>query len=279
MNLSSLRRCGGSIALLSTLLLPAIAAAADERGPIARDLNADLGGFFMDFDTDVRLDGESGPGDEVSFRDDLGLTDQDLFRIDAFWRFADRHKVRLMYFDYNRANNRTLSRDIEYGDTTFPVNADARGEVDEQIFEIAYEYAFLQRDDLELSGSIGIHDIRIKASLEADVTSPGGGGSTQLAETADGNGPLPVLGLHLLWDMGAHFYLEGLVQFFALEYDNYDGSLEDYKLGVTWFPTTNFGLGIAYNKFASRLDVTDDDFTGKLRIEYGGPMAYVTVAF
>ena len=85
--------------------------------------------------------------------------------------------------------------------------------------------------------------------------------------------------MHVFWDMGHHFYLDGLAQFFALEYDNYDGSLEDYKIGVTWFPTRNFGVGVAYNNFVTRLKVDDDRFQGKLKVEYTGPMAYVTVSF
>lgn len=82
-----------------------------------------------------------------------------------------------------------------------------------------------------------------------------------------------------LWNMGANFYLDALAQFFYIQFDNYDGRLYDYKAGVTWFPARTFGVGLAYNSFVTRLDVEKNDFTGRLRMGYRGPMAYVTVGF
>jgi hypothetical protein len=79
--------------------------------------------------------------------------------------------------------------------------------------------------------------------------------------------------------MGNNFYLDAQAQFFFLEIDNYDGSLQDYKLGVTWFPWNNVGIGIGYNEFVTRLDIEKDSFNGRLRVGYGGPLAYVTVGF
>jgi hypothetical protein len=186
--------------------------------------------------------------------------------------------VRLLYFENNRSRTRTLTRDIDFGDTTFPVNLEDDSTLDTRISKLAYEYAFLRRENLELAGSLGIHNVRVKATMRGDVVTPGGGGSVLAEEDDDGNGPLPVFGVRFLWHIGGDFDFDGLAQFFFVEFDNYDGSLEDYKFGVTWFPWRNFGAGVAYNQFVTSLDVDKHEFTGTLRYEYAGPIAFFTVA-
>jgi len=79
--------------------------------------------------------------------------------------------------------------------------------------------------------------------------------------------------------MGGHFYLDGLAQFFYLEYDGIEGRLTDYKLGVTWYPAEHVGFGIGYNQFVTTIDQNESDFDGRLRMSYGGALAYATVGF
>ena len=270
-------------------LLPAIAflfavpvtcLAEGDRGPLVQDFQMSLGGFFMNFDTDVRLDGlATDRGTEIYWEDEFDFEDQNRFRIDGFWRFAEKHKVRFMYFENNRSNNKVLTRDIEFGGTTFPVNLEVNSRLDLRIVELAYEYAFMRRENMELSGSFGIHNIKVVAGLRGNLTTPGGGGSAETEEVGEGDGPLPVIGAHYLWHMGNDFYLDALAQFFFAKIDAYDGRLEDYKVGVTWFPFRNVGVGIAYNQFVTRLDIDKESFEGRLKIQYGGPMAFVTVGF
>lgn len=258
-------------------VLPFAGAFAGDRGPLDQDFQASLGGFFMNFDTDVRLDGETtGTGTDINWEDEFDFKDQDRFRIDGFWRFKPNHKVRFMYFENNRGNTSVLSRDIEFGDTTFPANLQVDSRLDTRIIELAYEYAFLRRENMELSGSFGIHNIKVEAGLRGAIS---GGAAAETEEVAEGDGPLPVIGVHYLWHIGNNFYFDGLAQFFFAEIDNYNGSLQDYKLGVTWFPWRNVGVGVAYNQFVTRLDIEKDTFNGRLKLQYGGPLAYITVGF
>lgn len=253
---------------------------AGDRGPIDQDFQLSLGGFFMQTDTRLRLDGETiQTGTEVDWESEFGLDDKNRFRVDGFWRFAEHHKLRMMYFENNRSGTETLTRDITFGDTTYPVNTTVEASLDSRIIELVYEYAFLRHENLELSGSFGVHSIEIGAKLRGDVTSPGGGGSVEEVREGTVNGPLPVFGFHVLWNMGNNFYLDGLAQFFYIKFDNYDGRLYDYKIAATWFPARNVGIGLGYNTFVTKLEVAKNDFTGRLRISYGGPMAFFTVGF
>ena len=267
--------CGWGLAQAQALQ----AEGTQARGPIDQDWQFSLGTFLVSSDTKVKLNGDTLEGTDLNWENEFDLGDQDQFRLDAFWRFAERHKIRLMYFQNNRTVSRTLTRDINFGDTTFPVTTTVRAGMDQRILELAYEYAFYKTEKLELSGSFGIHGVKFDASLSGDITTPGGGGSAEASEDGTVNGPLPVLGFHILWDMGHHLYLDGLAQLFYISFDNFDGAITDAKLTVTWMPWRNFGIGLGYNGFRTRVDVTKEGFDGRLTFRYNGAMAFVTFAF
>lgn len=251
---------------------------ADSLEPLNYTWHLDAGVFLVDTDTTVRVDGHDGTiGNEVDFKHDFGFKDSDRFRLDGYWRFFKRHKLRVMYFDNSSDAERTISRDIHFGDNVFPLNASVKASVDTQIIEVAYEYSLWRSDSFELAGTIGLHNLRVTMALSAAASSTGLG--TDLRSTAEGNGPLPVIGMRFIWALNNQFYFDGLAQFFALKIDNYDGSLSDYKLDFVWKPIKNFGVGVGYNQFTTRLDVTSDKFNGKLKFDYGGPLLFVNVSF
>ena len=248
---------------------------ADALSPLDRTFSIDAGVFFLDTKTTVRLDGSSGKGTDVNFEDDLGLQSQDRFRIDGFWRFAERHKLRFMYFDASSDSSRTIDHEIHYGDSVYPVNALVTGRLNTTITEIAYEYAFMRRDNFELAGTFGLHNLKIKANLRYQ----GANSAADLDRSADGDGPLPVIGLRALWTISNHFYFDGQAQFFAVKIDQYDGRLEDWKANFVWQPLQHFGVGVGYNSFITRLKVDRNAFDGTLRWKYGGPMVFLTGSF
>lgn len=185
-----------TLALRSCLFLLVCAAPgtalADDRGPLAQDFQLSFGGFFVSTDTQIRLDGQAGRiGTDIDWEHDLDLEDKQRLRLDAFWRFAENHKVRFMYFENNRSSTKSLSRQIEFGDVSFPLNAIVEAELNTQVIELAYEYAFLKRDTVELSGSFGIHDIDMSAALSGSIAAGNSAVSAQTSEEGSLNGPLP----------------------------------------------------------------------------------------
>src|SRR5262245_56889905 len=85
-------------ALCAGLLVTGVGTAiAGDRGPLDQDIQISLGAFFVTTGTKVRLDGENGStGTNINWENEFDLKDKDRFRLDAFWRFAERHKVPLM---------------------------------------------------------------------------------------------------------------------------------------------------------------------------------------
>jgi hypothetical protein len=147
------------------------------------------------------------------------------------------------------------------------------------IYELAYEYAFLKRDTYEIDGSIGLHYTSLSASLGAKAATSNGNLEADIKREGSVDAPLPVIGVRGLWELPHHFFIDAGAQFFALSIDEYDGNLQDYRVMVTYQPKKWLGIGIGYNQFNVDVDVDGNKFNGSLDWEYSGPMLSYSAVF
>jgi hypothetical protein len=262
------------------LLGPPAALADDAPNMLEDPFYAALGTYVLNSDTKVRLDGESGRGTDVDWENTFG-DDGDMTRgrIDGFWRFADRHKLRFLWFNASRTSSNTTEEDIEWGDEVYPVDTKVKAESSFDIYELAYEYAFLRRENYEVTGTFGLHYTDLGFSLSAKASSSGGTLDEDIKEDASVAAPLPAIGLRGLWALPYNLWIDASAQWFALSIDEYDGSLADYRLTVTWQPKAWLGIGLGYNQFDVDVDVEKDRFDGSLDWTYRGPMLFYSVVF
>lgn len=272
-------RCASSIAACACLVVAQPALAADP-DPLENPFHLSLGTFLVNSDTEVRVDGKLGTGTPIDWDKSFGDEgDQTRVRVDGSWRFAKRHKVRAMIFSTSRTDSREFDREIEWEDEVFPVGTKIKGEVDFAVYQMAYEYLFLRRETWELGASIGVHYTTFETKLSATIESGGTSGSGTRKADADLNAPLPVIGLHGIWGVGHNLWLDATAQFFSLSIDEYSGSLQDYRVGLTWQPKSWVGVGIGYNLFSVDVDVDTSSFKGTLDWQYDGPIIYYSVLF
>jgi hypothetical protein len=269
-----------ALACAAALLLGSPAALAEDAADLLNDpFHLELGTFIMNSDIDARLDGEFEQGTEVNWDRTFGDEDATRFRFDGYWRFADRHKLRFLWFNYARSDKRTTSRDIEWGDEVIPVDTEVKAESSFDVYELAYEYAFMRRDTFELAANIGLHYADISLTLAAKASTSGGSLDEDVKEEATLAAPLPVIGLRGTWALPYNFSIDASAQYFAVSIDEYDGSLQDYRIGVTWQPRKWLGVGLGYDRFSVDVDVEKDSFTGSLDWTYSGPMIYYSATF
>ena len=247
---------------------------AEAGNPLNDTFSVSLGGFLLETDTTIRVDGEAA-GTEIDAGRDLGLQDADRFRLDAYWRMTPRQKLRLMYFDTRADGRRVIDEEIDFGDETFPVDAEINGEIKTQVLSLQYEFDFWQRENWELGGTFGIHNLKFTTSLSATVN----GQTGAIESSAEANGPLPVLGLHGVYRFNEKFYLDYGLQFFKISYDVYDGSITDANVSAVWQFSEHWGLGAGWNQFRTKLEVDGDRFDGELQWEYGGARIFVVASF
>ena len=273
--------CSRSAAAIAGLvLLPVPAFCQDVPSVLEDTFHIALGSFIVNTDTTLRLDGEAGEqGQEIDWEKNFGEGDVNRFRLDAYWRFADRHKVRALVFSSSRNGSRTFEEDISWGGETFPASATVDGEAKFSIYELAYEYAFMRRESYELAGSIGVHYTDYEASLGATVTGNGGATNRRIDRGGSIGAPLPVFGLRGTWLLSQTFSIDASGQFFSLSYGDIDGNLQDYRVLLNWQPSRWLGLGIGYDHFSVDIDVDTSNFRGKMDWAYDGPMIFYSVAF
>ena len=255
-------------------------AAAQDRGLLDDPFTLSLGTYFVDTDTEIGLNGSAGQvGTIIDLERDTGMDDSNRFRVDGLWRIGGgRHHIRAMYFDVNRDGSRQIDRELVVGDTVYPVSATVEAGFDAKIFELAYEYAFLQRDTLEVAASIGAHALSFDFSISGNGL-VNGRPVTGAAESGDTNAPLPVVGLRALWRVADDWYLDGQGQWFSVKVDDIDGSILDFRAGVTWMFSEHVGAGVGWNRFAVDVDASKRNFDGTFDWSYQGAMLYLTGSF
>lgn len=255
-------------------------AAAQDRGLLDDSFTLSLGTYFVDTDTEISLNGSAGQvGTIIDLERDTGMDDSNRFRLDGLWRInGGRHHVRAMYFDVNRDGSEQIDRELVVGDTVYPVNATVEAGFEAKIFELAYEYAFVRRDTLEVAASIGAHAL----SFDFEIRGNGlvnGRPVAGAAETGDTNAPLPVLGLRAMWRVADDWYLDGQGQWFSVKIDDIDGSILDFRAGVTWMFSDHVGAGVGWNRFEVDVDASKQGFDGTFDWSYQGAMIYLTGSF
>lgn len=280
----SLERAARARAILFAACMFAVPAAMADDAPnlLTDPFNVSLGTFVLSSDTEVRLDGVTQPGTPVDWENTFGDPgDQTRFRIDGHWRFGDseRHKLRFLWFNSSTSTSRTLDRDVIWDGETYPVDAKVRADFEFDIYELAYEYALLHKDNYELSASIGLHMADLSMKLSAKAESSGGQLDESISGEASAAAPLPVIGLRGMWALPRNFWIDVSAQYFALSIDEYDGSLTDYKVVVLWQPKKWLGIGVGYNQFGIDVDVDKDRFRGSLDWTYSGPMISYSASF
>jgi hypothetical protein len=277
-----LRNLSAIAAVTTGVLLGSPARAADDAPNILSDpFQLSLGTFAFTSDTEIRFDGDTSAGTPVDWENTFGGGDQTRFRVDGHWRFGDsgRHKVRFMWFNSSHSGSKTIEEDIHFGDVTFPVDAKVKADMGFDIYELAYEYAFLRRDTYEIAGTIGLHWTSLSSSLSAKASTSGGNLEGDIKREASVDAPLPVIGVRGLWALPHDFYIDAGAQFFSLSFDKYDGSLQDYRVMAVWQPKKWLGIGLGYNQFNVDVDVDGDKFNGNLNWKYHGPMLSYSAVF
>ncbi|MGI9233505.1 MAG: hypothetical protein ACR2RD_07740 [Woeseiaceae bacterium] len=238
-----------------------------ERGSIS------LGAFLTDRDTTGRVDSETlGLGTVIDAEDDLGLDSSDtVARLDGYYRFNPRHRIDFSIFDLSRDATGTIDRSIQFGDEIFDIDSTISTDLDLTIYKAAYTYSFLVRENGYLGFTAGLYVISTDISLRES--------NTGQFEAEDLTAPLPVIGLRGDYQFTPRLVLRSSAELFAIEFDNVDGSLFDFYVGLDYHFHDNFAVGLGYNNVSLDVDADGSDFQGSLDWTYDGALLNVQYSF
>ena len=256
--------------LTSAICTPAYAA-SDPWGD--SPLTLQIGAFRADADTAVRLDSNTlGRGTQISFESDLGVKhSKTLPEFSFLWRINPRHGIEGSYVTLNRSGTRPISRQIQFGDVTYPVGAEVHSAFESDTLRVAYRYSPINDRGNELGLLLGLHYTTLDAALSTSAGSP--------SESASFNFPLPTIGVRGGLRLSDNWRLTGFAQLLKLKVGDYDGSLMNLSAGVEWMFLRQAYAGLGYTYYRYDIESEKNDARGEFTYRFSGPVLYFGFAF
>lgn len=215
-------------------------------------------------------------GTEFNFERELGLAKEtDSFRFDAYWRIDRRNRIDAGYFNLTRTGSRTLQRDIEWGDTTFPVGTTVSSSLDTRIIPVRYSHSFVATDTVDAGLGLGIYYMELNVGLT--------GSALGLSQSFDTPVPLPVLSAHAAWEFLPRLQLVGLLQAFYVDLEGAStierlrGRVIDATAGLEYSPLDNLGIGAGVNYFEIAVDTNTKRLDFTFDYDYVALFVYVSL--
>jgi hypothetical protein len=188
--------------------------------------------------------------------DDLGLEeDQTTYFLGATFRLGERWRLRLDYFNYDDANDETVSRIIEVDDLVVPLNGKVDSSLDIDLYIANLSYDLYSSERAKFGVGIGAHVVDFDLEIKGKDNN-----GTDLGEASeDYTVPIPNLFVGGLYALRNDLLFNYGAGWMSMSYGDYDGELI-------------FARG-----------ALEDRDTGKKKenydVEMPGPIFYMTVGF
>lgn len=235
-------------------------------------------GIFVPIsDTELEVGSEDGSfGTTIDLEDDLGF-EQTTFSFvgNLQWRASRRSRFDLNYFQINRKSTYTLAKDIEFKDTTFPVNSTVKATSNSAIVQFSYGYALFLNPRFEAGVAIGAHIVGSKVGMGISNS----GGSTNKETDYDLTAPLPDIGIWGGYGIAEHWWLSGAINYLSLTVGDVEGRILSYNAGFNFDISKNFSASLIYTGLNFKVDVIKDHYKGYFKWGYNGPALTVNYTF
>jgi hypothetical protein len=235
-------------------------------------------GFFVPVtNTQIRVGLQgSVEGTEIDFNKDLGYNEgQMTFAAGLQWRISRRSRLSFNYYNIPRNSTHTLTKDIVFKDSTYPVNSTVKTFFNTAIYQISYGYAILSKPKYELGVMIGTHLIGGKVGFSVTGNNVAITKNNDFGFTA----PLPDLGIWGGYAFSNRFAVNLDADYLALTIGDYTGSIFAYNLLFIYKLADHFDLSLGFSGLNCKLDVVKRGVEGNFKWGYNGPALGVSYWF
>ena len=224
---------------------------------------------LTDTSTDISVSGTGSLGTTINFEKTLGGDDSDSTpRIDAYYRFNDKHRIEFEWFEVDRAGSRILDIDFTYEGEDYNIGETVDSTFDSRTLLLAYGYSFYHSKKAELIFSAGLHMMSYDISLS--------NAANNKRNESDVTAPLPVFGMHINYNITDRLMFKYKTQSFYINLDDViRGSLLDFEMDLEYRFTKHFAAGLGITRLSLDAEIEDDDFKGTLTDLYRGYLLYV----
>jgi len=236
--------------------------------------------FYPTISSTARFDATATarPGTTINLEDELDLTDRKgTPYLGLGMRLGEAWRLEFEYYSLQRDATKTITRQIDWGDTTFPIGATLNTQFDSTIYRLTGGWSFIKTPQAEAGLGFGLHITDFTTQLSGQGTGPLGLGFQR--EAHDTLVPLPTVGLYGTYMATPQLALRGRVDYLSLNYEDYDGRLINWMAAFDWRFTKNFGAGVGYRYVDYKVGVTKSDFNGEVKYTFKGPTIFVNLGF
>ena len=249
--------------------------------PMGERFAVNVGSFFANLDTKVRLDATDGSlGTGIDFEQDLGLDDtQTRIMAGGYWRFFKRHRLDVSYFDLDRSGDSSSTVNISFGDEVFQADLPLTAFLDIEVFNLGYSYSILFDEKKELAVGLALSFQDLTAGLQGTVA----GQPLEVSESSSVLAPLPTFTGRFSYAITPKWIVDTNIGYFTIEVDSggdeLSGDIIAGNAGVRWQLLKHFNLGLMYQFFV--VDVNTKNETKQLTVEYDyfGPVLFAGWSF
>ena len=244
---------------------------------------ANVGVFLAAVDSNIRIG--SGIGIDIDVEEALDLESTNtVFRADALWRFTEnrRHRLDLIWFAFRRDGNRRILDDIPIEDDdgnviTIPIGTTVDTFFDLDVYQLNYSYSFFQDERIDLAAGIGVYVMPINLGIQVS-------GLVDEEGEEKFTAPLPVFNLRMDIALTPKWFIRTGAQVFYLEYDDFVGSILEFRTALEYNPWKHVGIGVGFDTFGFRLEADGEDWPGidlkgNVEFNYAGLQLYLRVFY
>jgi hypothetical protein len=225
------------------------------------------GVYYPTQDIKLRIDGSAGnENGEIDFDEQLKFSDaDDIFVLEAMWRFGEKWSLRMQNFQQNRRETGVLEEDIEWGDEVIQAGSNVYVGTDMKITRVFFARAFDTGPQVEYGIGIGVHWLETGAFIGAEVIDTATGFSDVSA-----SGPLPNIGAWYYYSPSEKWYLGGRLDWMEVSLGDYAGGLTNFSAGANYQLSRHFGVGVNYQAFLLAADIKKSSWHGRIELIFDG---------
>ncbi len=237
--------------------------------------NFKAGGFFPISNTIIRVDGARGHGTDIDL-EKIGMprhTPTLLFGFNG--RFGNHNRVDFNYYRLHRHTDRKLEKDIDFGEHTYPINADIYAYFNTDVYRVSYGYAFFSNKKFDIGANIGFHVLAFDLGMSTT------GNTLELSYKDDFGitAPLPNFGIWGTYAISSKFAVTAEFDYLAVKIKNIDGKIIATDLALQYKLLEHFYVNVGYTGLWVKIDASKRKFEGDLSWGYNGPSVGIVYHF
>ena len=244
-----------AIALTLGAATTSVVAQADE-SHLYDKLQVSGSGTVLLIGGDIRIDSKNGEvGTTLDSKDDLGLPGSKFQpRAAIRWRPGRRHELEGGYQLARRSGENTLSRTIEFEDSTYDAGLNIKSKFNTDQLFLTYRYAFMAKERRQIGAALGLGAFFYKFEIKV-AGSVSGGGTADRSQSASFVGPTASLGLYGRFRAGERWYFEPEIRYLRIEIDRYSARVSEGGLAARRFVSSKVALEAGYGWSGVKVDV------------------------